>query len=57
VATECPGLPREILSPRGGWANASAYDATANKLAGLFRENFKKYESGASAEITAAGPA
>jgi phosphoenolpyruvate carboxykinase (ATP) len=56
VATECPGVPPAILRPRGVWTDAAAYDATANKLAGLFRENFKKYESGVSAEITAAGP-
>jgi phosphoenolpyruvate carboxykinase (ATP) len=49
-----PGVPREILSPRGVWADASAYDTTAKKLAGLFRENFKKYESGVNAKIRAA---
>ena len=34
---------------------ASVYDAAARKLADVFRD-FKKYESGVSAEITAAGP-
>jgi phosphoenolpyruvate carboxykinase (ATP) len=57
VPTECPGVPRDILWPRGVWADPSAYDTTATKLADLFRENFKKYESGVSAEIKAAGPA
>jgi len=57
VATECPGVPREILTPRSVWTDASAYDRAARKLADLFRENFKKYESGVSVEIKEAGPA
>src|SRR4029453_2094814 len=43
---ECPGVSPEILRPRGPWADRSAYDTAAQKLAGLFRENFRKYESG-----------
>ena len=57
VVTECPSVPREILRPRGVWADGSAYHAAANKLAALFRENFTKYASGVSAEIRAAGAA
>ncbi len=57
VATECPGVPADILVPRGSWADQSAFDAAAKKLAGLFRENFRTYESGVSADIKAAGPA
>jgi phosphoenolpyruvate carboxykinase (ATP) len=54
VVTECPNVPPEILIPRNAWADKSAYDATAQKLANLFNENFKKYEAGASPEIKAA---
>ena len=57
VVTECPNLPAGILVPRNAWADKSAYDTTARKLAGLFRENFKTYEAGASSEVKAAGPA
>jgi ATP-dependent phosphoenolpyruvate carboxykinase len=48
---------RKSSCRRGAWAEASVYDAIAQKLAGLFRENFKTCEAGVSAEIKAAGPA
>ena len=56
VVTDCPGVPSEILWPRDTWADKATYDAAAKKLAGLFVDNFKKYESGASAEVRAASP-
>ncbi|HEX4591194.1 MAG TPA: phosphoenolpyruvate carboxykinase (ATP), partial [Gemmataceae bacterium] len=57
VVTACPGVSPEILWPRDTWGDGSAYDAAAKKLAGLFVDNFKKYESGAGAEVRAASPA
>lgn len=56
VVAACPGVPAELLRPRGTWADGAAYDATAGKLAQLFRENFRKYETEVSAEVRAAGP-
>jgi phosphoenolpyruvate carboxykinase (ATP) len=56
IVTECPGVPGEILRPRQSWADKTAYDATAKKLAGLFNKNFETYTAGASAEVKAAGP-
>ena len=56
VPTHVPGVPSEILIPRNTWQNAAAYDEAARKLAFLFKENFKKYESGAGPEVRAAGP-
>lgn len=57
VITACPDIPPEILIPRNAWADKSACDATAKRLAGLFLENFKQYEPGTSTEIRTAGPA
>ena len=56
VVTECPNVPSEILVPRNAWADKAAYEAAARKLSDLFKENFKKYEAGASSEVKAAAP-
>ncbi len=56
VPTACEGVPAEILQPRNTWTDKAAYDAAAKKVAGLFKENFKKYEAQASAEVRGAGP-
>jgi len=56
VVTACPDVPAEILWPRDTWADKAAYDAVAKKLARLFIDNFKQYESGATEEVRAAAP-
>jgi phosphoenolpyruvate carboxykinase (ATP) len=56
VVTQVPLVAPEILIPERTWTDQAAFAATAAKLAGLFIENFKKFESGASAEVKAAGP-
>jgi phosphoenolpyruvate carboxykinase (ATP) len=57
VVSQCPGVPDEILLPREAWADKAAYDATAQKLGTLFRDNFRKYEAGVTADVRAAGAA
>jgi phosphoenolpyruvate carboxykinase (ATP) len=56
MVTACPHVPSEILEPRRTWEDGAAYDATARRLAGLFRENFKHYENGVADDVKAAGP-
>ena len=56
IVTEVPGVPPEILRPREAWADKSAYEATAKKLASLFNKNFETYAAGASAEVKGAAP-
>jgi phosphoenolpyruvate carboxykinase (ATP) len=57
VVTECPGVTSDMLVPRNTWADKAAYDAAAARLAQLFRDNFRKYEAGAPADVRLAGPA
>jgi len=56
IITECPNVPKEVLTPRVTWPAAKAYDAASRKLAELFKENFRTYEDGTSAAVRAAGP-
>jgi phosphoenolpyruvate carboxykinase (ATP) len=54
IPDSVPGVPNEVLQPRSVWPDPKAYDAAARKLAGLFAENFKKFEKHASEEVRAA---
>jgi phosphoenolpyruvate carboxykinase (ATP) len=54
VPTSCPGVPSELLDPRSSWQDKGAYDAQAKKLAGMFVENFKKFQN--VEHLVAAGP-
>jgi phosphoenolpyruvate carboxykinase (ATP) len=56
VLTAVPNVPSEVLVPRTTWPDPAAYDTTARKLAKLFRDNFRAYEGGVSAEIRAGEP-
>ncbi|NLW07461.1 MAG: phosphoenolpyruvate carboxykinase (ATP) [Clostridia bacterium] len=51
----CPGVPAEVLNPRQTWDNPEEYDATARKLAGLFKDNFARFKDAPNA-VRAAGP-
>ena len=56
VPLRCPDVPPEVLTPRATWQNASDYDMQARKLAGMFVENFRRFDAEAAEAIKAAGP-
>lgn len=43
VPTKAPGVADLLLDPRRTWADASEYDAQAQKLVGMFADNFEQY--------------
>jgi phosphoenolpyruvate carboxykinase (ATP) len=55
VPTAVPGVPSEVLDPRGTWPDGAAYDEQARKLAGMFRTNFERFGQTAD-DIRGAGP-
>ena len=56
VPTSCPGVPEDVLQPRETWDDGAAYDATADRLAQMFNDNFARYAEGVSDAVNAAAP-
>jgi phosphoenolpyruvate carboxykinase (ATP) len=56
IPTEVPGVPSEVLVPRTTWADGTAYDVAARRIAHMFHENFAAYAGGVSPAVRAAGP-
>jgi len=56
VPTACPGVPSDVLRPRGTWADGATYDAKARELAALFRTKFQPFAGEVEAEVREALP-
>ncbi|CAN5138978.1 phosphoenolpyruvate carboxykinase (ATP) [soil metagenome] len=56
IPKEVDGVPSNVLIPRNTWDDKEAYDKKANKLAGMFADNFEKFKKQASKSIVEAGP-
>jgi phosphoenolpyruvate carboxykinase (ATP) len=57
IPVAVPGVETALLDPRSTWADPEAYDAKAQELAAMFRENFEsKFASEVDPVVAAAGP-
>ncbi len=56
VPISCPGVPDEVLDPRGTWPDPDKYDAQARELARMFEKNFEQYRSSVPPSVAEAGP-
>jgi len=56
VPKSVTGVPSDILHPAKAWKDQTAFKETTQKLAELFTENFKTYQSEATEDVIAAGP-
>jgi len=56
VPVHLDGVDSQVLDIRSTWSDPSKYDAQAQKLAGMFLENFKKYEGHGTVDYTEFGP-
>jgi phosphoenolpyruvate carboxykinase (ATP) len=57
VPTELPGVNPDVLDPRDTYASAAQWNEKAEKLAGMFINNFQKFTGTATGKaLVAAGP-
>ena len=56
VPRTCPGIPPQLLDPRGTWSDPDAYDLRARELGEDFIRNFSQFETQVVPEVQAAGP-
>ncbi|MEJ2542890.1 MAG: phosphoenolpyruvate carboxykinase (ATP), partial [Calditrichaceae bacterium] len=56
VPTECPGVTKDVLTPKSTWKDKKAYDKKAQELATSFKENFKEYEEFVDKDVIKASP-
>ncbi|MGH9345976.1 MAG: phosphoenolpyruvate carboxykinase [Vicinamibacterales bacterium] len=56
VPMTAPGVPGDVLDPRGTWKDPAAYDEQARKLAAMFVGNFRAFERDVRQSVKNAGP-
>ena len=56
IPVKIEGVDDSVLDPRSTWADPTAYDKQASKLAKMFVENFEQFAGSVPASVVAAGP-
>jgi phosphoenolpyruvate carboxykinase (ATP) len=56
IPTHVPDVPPKLLIPEKTWSDPESYRVAAQKLAGMFRDNFAQYRDEVAPEIVRAGP-
>lgn len=56
IPLSCPSLPNDLLNPSRYWKNEEEYWKNAMKLAHLFTENFKQFDTNLGKQIAEFGP-
>ncbi len=56
VVTACEGVSADMMQPRLSWADVSAYETAARKLAARFQKNFAQYATAVESHVVDAGP-
>lgn len=56
VPVSVAGIDDALFTPRSTWADGAKYDAQAQKLVGMFIDNFAKFETHVTEDVKAAAP-
>jgi phosphoenolpyruvate carboxykinase (ATP) len=54
VPEACPGVPKDVLTPRATWRDPAKYDAKAREIRGRFEANFRQFETQVDDKVRAA---
>ena len=56
IPTHINGVESKMLNARNTWRNKEEYDEYLDKVANMFKDNFRRFEEHASEEVKAGGP-
>jgi phosphoenolpyruvate carboxykinase (ATP) len=54
VPSACPDVPADVLDPRAGWKDKTAYESAARDVAQRFESNFRQFEKSVDSKVNQA---